>query len=66
MNDELALRVLSEHYVLSVGLTYLTPNRCVCGAETFPADGTEDTTKRRARAFAAHQVEMLAEARKDA
>ena len=56
--------VLARHYVESRGMSYGTPDRCSCGVETMPVSGYEDIIERRARSFAGHQAEMLAEIRK--
>jgi len=55
--------VLADHYWASRGMSYRSPDTCACGAQTLPADGDEDATVRRARAFAGHQAEMLTAAR---
>lgn len=55
--------VLARHYWQSRGVSYSSPDTCACGAQTLPVAGDEDVTERRARAFAGHQAEMLADAR---
>ena len=56
--------VLARHYWQSRGMAHGAPDRCSCGAETMPVYGDEDIVERRARAFAGHQAEALAEARR--
>jgi hypothetical protein len=56
--------VLAQHWWQSRGMTYCSPDRCACGAETLPAIGAEGVSDRRALAFAEHQAAMLDEARK--
>ena len=52
-------RVLAEHWWHARGMTVTSSDRCACGAFTDPADGDEDVSVLRARAFAAHQAEMV-------
>jgi hypothetical protein len=58
--------VLAHHWWQSRGMAMGSPDTCSCGANTHPVAGDEDVTERRARAFAGHQAEMLAEARQAA
>lgn len=55
--------ILAAHYHQAWGMSYGSPDRCSCGAQTRPAPGDEDVTVRRAQAFAEHQAKMLAAAR---
>ncbi|KNX38080.1 coiled-coil domain-containing protein [Luteipulveratus halotolerans] len=55
-----ALDTLAMHQREQSGMSYGAPDRCRCGAETYPERGDEEVTIRRDRAFAAHQAAALA------
>lgn len=52
--------VLANHQRASQGMSYGAPDRCTCGAETYPARGDADVTERRDAAFAEHQASIVA------
>jgi hypothetical protein len=54
--------VLAAHWRDSGGMSYGSPDRCVCGVKTLPEPGETDVTERRATAFAAHQADELTKA----
>ena len=56
--------VLTRHFLQQRGMSAGSPDTCSCGWRTFPASGEENITERRARAFAAHQAQVLADARR--
>lgn len=51
--------ILAIHWLESRGMSYGTPDRCVCGVTTSPLPGDEDVSVRRARAFAGHQAAAI-------
>lgn len=50
--------VSEQHQTVSRGMTYGTPDTCLCGARTLPEKGEEDVDVRRRRAVAQHQAEV--------
>lgn len=48
------LEVLSQHRIVSQGLSKGTPDTCSCGARTLPAPGEDVIEVRRHEAFLAH------------
>lgn len=51
--------ILAQHRRASQGMTYGSPDRCLCGEKVYPESGGEDVDVRRHRAFAAHQAKVL-------
>ena len=57
---EEAATILANHQRASTGMTYGSPDVCMCGERIYVEPGEEEVTIRRARAFAMHQAGVLA------
>lgn len=58
-NRDRIAATLSRHQPVTTGMTYNSPDVCACGTKTLPVKGDEYPEIRRARAFAAHQADVL-------